>query len=367
MHISRRSALGQFAILGGLLVAGCDELQDARNPGAPPHDASSEQANGPLLSPWTKSDDGKLQLRITVSASRLKVDAKIPLSVELQNLSSEPITVLKPWEDDFRDQTMGVELDGPKGRCKYIGPTPTYVLGEAAFITIAPQESTGGFYEIDPSNFENSIEAGEYRFVYRYSADESHKRTAEDRKLPALWTSEIRSDAVLFTRGEVPAVGGPAGSEPEQNIEVVFSRGGYRFTLAEAAAGVKMQYDIVVKKDLPGIVYLPQDGGGASGPGPSGLGPFEKIHGNGQSYAEYDIGLGPGPRPDAKTIKKGTYATTIDWDGRNWSGPSDTNMPKRAAFPPGQYQLTVTMIGNVDTPRGRRFYQIERSARVELK
>lgn len=369
MRAARRFAFTKLLFVTGILIAGCIEpsaYQHAAGEDAYAQDADNNQASDHLLSAWTKSMDGKLQLRITVSASRLKAEAKIPLQVEVQNLSAEPVTVLKPFEDDHHDQTMGLEIDGPKGRCKYVGPTPTYVLGAGAFVTLGPQESTGGYFEIDPSNFESASEPGEYRLAYRYSADDGHKQSAEDRKLPAIWTGEIRSGALLFTRGDVSAIGGPAGGEPEQNVEIVFPKSGYRFTLAEAAAGVKLKYNIVVKKDLPGIVYLPQDGGGAMGSGPSGLGPFEKIHGNGQSYAELDIGLGRGPRPDAQTIKKGTYATTIDWNGRNWSGPSDTSMPKCKPFPAGRYQLTVTMIGNVDTPEGRRFYRLQRSAPLEL-
>lgn len=355
--------IGHWAIVAVIFAIGCEQRAESL---AASDVSTSDQASGPLLSPWTKSDDGKLQLRITVSTSRLKADATIPLQVEIQNVSTEPLTILKPFADWYHDQSSGVELEGPEGKGKYIGPIPSYELGEDSFVALAPEESTGASYEVHPSNYEGADKPGEYRLVYRYSADDGHKQFAEDRKVGMIWTGEMRSDALLFTRGDVPSVRGPSGGEPEENIEIVFPKGGYRFSLAKAAGGVKLKYDIVVKKDLPGIVYLPQDAGQAMGPGPSGLAPFEEIHGNGQSYAERDIGLGPGPSPLAKTIKKGTYATTIDWDGRNWTGPSDTSMPKGKAFPAGSYQLTVTMIGNVDTPKGRRFYRIQRSAPVEL-
>jgi hypothetical protein len=42
------------------------------------------------------------------------------------------------------------------------------------------------------------------------------------------------------------------------------------------------------------------------------------------------------------TIPAGTYACAFTWDGRNWYGPSDTERPRGAPFPPGDYVLTIT-------------------------
>ena len=40
-----------------------------------------------------------------------------------------------------------------------------------------------------------------------------------------------------------------------------------------------------------------------------------------------------------------TESGTINWSGRNWSGPSDTNNPEGAPFAPGSYGVNVTFDG----------------------
>ena len=59
----------------------------------------------------------------------------------------------------------------------------------------------------------------------------------------------------------------------------------------------------------------------------------------------FRTGLCPrGPLPTV-TLHAGTYANTFSWSGRNWSGPSDVSNPMGAAFPAGDYPLTVSAKG----------------------
>jgi hypothetical protein len=148
-------------------------------------------------------------------------------------------------------------------------------------------------------------------------------------------------------------------------VSVQFPKEEYVFTLAEAAKGVRFEYRVVVRRDLEGVIPRAQDMGRAAGPGSSGLCPFEKISGDGQSYSPADIGLGQ-PKDSPRRIEKGTHLLSFDWDGKNWAGASDTSNPKGPPFPPGTYRLTVQMTGEVLTPDGRRPYEISRSASVRL-
>jgi hypothetical protein len=50
------------------------------------------------------------------------------------------------------------------------------------------------------------------------------------------------------------------------------------------------------------------------------------------------------------TLVPGSYPGTFKWDGRNWYGPSDTNNPEGAPFPPGHYMLTVSAKGELALP-----------------
>lgn len=155
------------------------------------------------------------------------------------------------------------------------------------------------------------------------------------------------------------------GGLVNNTISIDFSESDYTFTLSEAAKGVSIGYTITVKHDLDGVIPRPQDAGQASGAGPSGLIPFEKIFGNGESYSLQDIGLGQ-PNGEARTIKKGVYPASFKWDGRNWNGPSDFGNPKGDPFPPGSYTLTVRVVGELETADGKKPYDVSNSVVVNL-
>jgi hypothetical protein len=64
-----------------------------------------------------------------------------------------------------------------------------------------------------------------------------------------------------------------------------------------------------------------------------------------QSYCLCDVGC---CQPDqAATVqpKATTVSGTIEWSGRNWFGPSDTNNPEGDFFLPGSYGVDVTFNG----------------------
>src|SRR5262245_55241157 len=71
-------------------------------------------------------------------------------------------------------------------------------------------------------------------------------------------------------------------------VKIEFPKGGYTFTLAEAARGVKPKYKIIVTKDVEGVIAqgtLPS----RDKPGPSGLRPLERISGKDQLYSLTDF------------------------------------------------------------------------------
>jgi hypothetical protein len=117
------------------------------------------------------------------------------------------------------------------------------------------------------------------------------------------------------------------------------------FSLAQAAAGVTIPYDIVVANDVSDVVPAPLDAGGCGQPGSSGLIVSEQLAGGGQSYCVCDTGLCPFSPQAATTLHAGRYGGAFSWDGKNWNGPSDTGNAKGAAFPPGTYSLTVRAAG----------------------
>jgi hypothetical protein len=158
--------------------------------------------------------------------------------------------------------------------------------------------------------------------------------------------------------------------EFKKAVRIVFPEGGYAYTLAEAARGVKIEYTIVVEGDREGVSPRPFGPSFLEPPGPSGLRPRERLSGNGQNYCLEDFGLAAPPREEDhpfKTLKKGTYRHAFEWDGRNWSGPSDTQNPKGKPFPAGTYDVTVLLHGTLATDKGPVPYEITGKTKIVLK
>src|ERR1043166_2079462 len=80
-----------------------------------------------------------------------------------------------------------------------------------------------------------------------------------------------------------PAAGPGVGSKKwEEVVRIEFVKKEHVYTMAEVAKGIKIDYQIIVEQNFPGVIPLPPTPGYAKPSGPSGLWPLEKIAGNGQ-------------------------------------------------------------------------------------
>jgi hypothetical protein len=118
------------------------------------------------------------------------------------------------------------------------------------------------------------------------------------------------------------------------------------FTLAQAAAGISIDYNVVVGATVTGVIPVPQDAGQCDQPHTSGVILFENLGGGGENYCICDTGLCFPPPMIPVTLNPGTYPGAFAWMGNNWFGPSDTGNPMGAPFPPGTYTLTVSAEGS---------------------
>ena len=111
------------------------------------------------------------------------------------------------------------------------------------------------------------------------------------------------------------------------------------YTLAEAAAGIVLAYEVNVAASVTIEQML-----NCETAGPSGAVVGEAIGGGGQRYCVCDTGL-CFPTTITPTLAPGSYADTLEWNGLNWDGPSDTGMPFGPPFPPGDYLFDVRITG----------------------
>jgi hypothetical protein len=138
---------------------------------------------------------------------------------------------------------------------------------------------------------------------------------------------------------------GESSDLPALSIHIL--RDDCTFTLAEARAGISIPYEVTVANDVDQVVVKPAPGTYCYQPGPSGLMVFERLSGSGQDYCLCDRGLpNPGYCGQSTTLHAGVYSAAFTWDGRNWTGPSDTNNPKGDHFPAGSYRLDIIAQGS---------------------
>jgi hypothetical protein len=171
------------------------------------------------------------------------------------------------------------------------------------------------------------------------------------------WLSAVREEVVAHQ----------ARPKFDEVVKIEFPKDGFTYTLAEVAKGIKIEYKIIVEQDHQGVIALPFGPSYREPPGPSGLHPREQISGKDQMYWLSDFGLAGPPQEAVKTLKKGTYLHSFDWDGRNWTGPSDTGIPKGKPFPAGTYYITVTLQGKLVTDKSETPYVITGKTKLLLK
>lgn len=177
--------------------------------------------------------------------------------------------------------------------------------------------------------------------------------------------SDVEGDSTRFSEVDSPCHVESSSTLPGVRIE--FTTSLCAWTLAEVRAGVQIDYWVRIDADVKGVVPLPQDAGECDEPGPSGLILFEELAGDGQRYGMYDKGLCEGPLEESVTLRSGSYSGTFQWDGRNWSGPSDTGAQKGDPFPPGVYTLTVSAWGRLEDEAGATAFKVAGSLRVRLR
>jgi hypothetical protein len=162
----------------------------------------------------------------------------------------------------------------------------------------------------------------------------------------------------------LPCRGTSVSSLPGVSVRLVPTRCSY--SVKEALAGVDVPYDLVVDGQVGAVVPRPLDDGQCGGPGASGLIPWVGVAGGGQSYCICDTGLCAPPAPAPIRLAPGCYQGAAHWQGVNWRGPSDTGNAPGAAFPPGNYVVTLRHAGQVVHDGGTQGFGVDATMVVTI-
>jgi hypothetical protein len=139
--------------------------------------------------------------------------------------------------------------------------------------------------------------------------------------------------------------GGSSSDLP--GVQLAFPDQRCSYTAEEVAAGIEILYSEVITAAETNVKSDAGDAGGCARPDDAGLIVSYRISGAEQSYCLCDTGLCQ-PSSSITTTVAGTHPRQIPWDGRNWSGPSDTGNREGAAFPPGTYTIALSATGTYD-------------------
>jgi hypothetical protein len=159
--------------------------------------------------------------------------------------------------------------------------------------------------------------------------------TSETTETPTS-TSETSSTTADTTTGALPC---ESGDLPGVCIRFLTTQTVY--TLAEAQAGVVFDYEILVEAVQP----MAGAESTCDQPDPSGLYTAGRVAGGDQSYCVCDVGICPCCDFPVITLAAGEYPGSFEWNGVNWTGPSDFGNPFGPPFPPGDYEVTLSADG----------------------
>ena len=171
----------------------------------------------------------------------------------------------------------------------------------------------------------------------------------------ACGTAPVASNGGSNDAGNPPASCVLAGGTTSNlnGVEIFFPDQPCVYTLAQAAAGITLKYELHVAQDTLEVHSRRPSPESCDAQTPAGVDLSERITGEHDGYCPgCDCGLGDGRQPPAITLKRGAEARTFHWDGRNWGGPSDTGNREGPAFPPGVYTFTVRTTGTAPTSAG---------------
>jgi hypothetical protein len=157
-----------------------------------------------------------------------------------------------------------------------------------------------------------------------------------------------------------------ASDLPGVSLEVVSTD--CTFTLAEAAAGIVIDYRLEIEQTLEGVATAEYGSANCVFEVPEeGLLISEILEGDGQYYCVCDVGLCPPFELVPRTLAAGSFPLAFSWDGRNWTGPSDYGQPKGDPFPAGVYTLELRGIGEYDEPgSGTRAFEVMTTVDITL-
>lgn len=146
------------------------------------------------------SRDGKLSLRFRAQSHSVQKNESFAVVAAIENRSSEKLTILRPFGDDFIAVSHGIEIRNAQGKLAYTGAQRSYAIGAGGFATLEPGESIEDKLELLIDNYAGIEIAGRYTLQYDYSYSGEWDTTAAKGGIQNAWRGWMRSGDVEILR-----------------------------------------------------------------------------------------------------------------------------------------------------------------------
>lgn len=163
-----------------------------------------ESLTPPSLFEWTNSEDGLLSVCFTVDKTTFDSNEAFSIRCAIRNNTDKPLTILRPFGDEFYSLSSGLYILGPTGQITYHGPWKEYVLALDSFYELRPHTIIDETLKIPDELFAGLRSPGLYKIAYTYQSSGYPKKI----KPANFWEGKVIGDSVILLRqaSEAPNV-----------------------------------------------------------------------------------------------------------------------------------------------------------------
>ena len=141
---------------------------------------------------WRQSPDGRLSVVLVTGKTTFAAAEGITVRCAVRNDTDAPMSVLRPFGDDYFAHSSGLSIMGPDGPVEYSGPQKDYVLGTGAFIELPARSVVEESMTIPKDRLPGIDEPGLYVIEYRYMSSGYPTQPAPSN----FWTGSVDSNPV---------------------------------------------------------------------------------------------------------------------------------------------------------------------------
>jgi len=148
------------------------------------------EASAPrIFSEWRDSSDGKISVCFTTNKTTFGAKETIVVHCAVKNTSDKPLTVLRPFGDEFYAYAAGIMILGPDGSIPYRGAMKDYVLGTSSFLVLPAHSVMDESLDLPAGIFPGLGQAGLYTIGYQFVSGSDPRQPAPEN----LWQGQIKT------------------------------------------------------------------------------------------------------------------------------------------------------------------------------